>query len=210
MKRKEDDAMAKELSNWRKGCTPHRDIREDRVSEVLFAVNLSRAIAREGADEYRDPARFFEYTLLTRTLQGLIRDVLGTLGSQPGAVAALGLLDTVGRCVSEGRFGYAATTAALVQAGAQPVDLDGYVGQPELPPPDARLIRLHGTITPMQMANVMKTAINLSKLSAESSITLDLKLELKGDVNDHSVQMALREIQRLVPGLAVEDVKGGS
>jgi hypothetical protein len=62
----------------------------------------------------------------------------------------------------------------------------------------------------MQMANVMKTAINLSKLSAESSITLDLKLELKGDVNDHSIQMALREIQRLVPGLAVEDVKGGS
>jgi adenine-specific DNA methylase len=43
-----------------------------------------------------------------------------------------------------------------------------------------------------------------------SRITLDLKLELKGDVNDHAVQMALREIQRLVPGLAVEDVKGSS
>ena len=54
----------------------------------------------------------------------------------------------------------------------------------------------------------MKTAMKLSKLSAESSITLDLKLELKGDVNDHSVQMALREIQKRVVGLAVEDVEG--
>jgi hypothetical protein len=57
-------------------------------------------------------------------------------------------------------------------------------------------------------ANVMKTAMNLSKLSAESSITLNLKLELKGDVNDHSVQMALREIQNRVVGLAVGDAKG--
>lgn len=32
--------------------------------------------------------------------------------------------------------------------------------------------------------------MNLSKLSDESSITLDLQLELKGEVNDHSVQMA--------------------
>jgi hypothetical protein len=53
----------------------------------------------------------------------------------------------------------------------------------------------------------MKTAMNLSRLSAESSITLDLKLELKGDVNDHSVHMALREIQKRVEELAVEDVK---
>ena len=57
-------------------------------------------------------------------------------------------------------------------------------------------------------ANVMKTATHLSKLSAESSVTLDLKLELKGDVNDHSVQMALREIRKRVVGLAVEDVEG--
>jgi hypothetical protein len=124
-------------------------------------------------------------------------------------VTTQGLLDAVGRCVAEGRFGYASTGSALVQTGVEPVAMEGYVGQPELPPPDTRLIRLRGTVTPMEMANVMKTAINLSKLSGESSITLDLKLELKGDVNDHSVQMALREIQNRVVGLAVEDVKGG-
>ncbi len=81
-------------------------------------------------------------------------------------------------------------------------------GQPELPPPDTFLVRLRGTVSLMEMANVMKTAINLSNLSAESSITLDLQLELKGDVNDHSVQMALREIGKRVVGLAVEDVRG--
>ena len=123
-------------------------------------------------------------------------------------VTAQGLLDVVGRCVSEGRFGYAAAGTALVQAGAQPVAMEGYVGRPELPPPDTRLIRLRGAVTAMEMANVIKTAINLSRLSAESRITLALELELKGDVNDHSVQMALREIGKRVVGLAVEDVKG--
>ena len=88
--------MARELSNWRTGCTPHRDIREDRVSEALFAVNLSRAIAREGADEYRDPMRFFERTHLTHTLQGLIRDVLDTLGGQPGANSVIHLQTNFG------------------------------------------------------------------------------------------------------------------
>jgi len=40
--------MTQTLSPWRTACIPHRDIREDAVSEALFAVNLSRAIAREG------------------------------------------------------------------------------------------------------------------------------------------------------------------
>lgn len=42
-------------------------------------------------------------------------------------------------------------------------------GQPEQPPPDTRLIRLRGTVSPMEMANVMKTAMNLSKLSHDWS-----------------------------------------
>jgi hypothetical protein len=54
--------MIQTLPAWRSGATPHLDIREDRVSETLFTVNLSRAIARQGADEYRDPALFFART----------------------------------------------------------------------------------------------------------------------------------------------------
>ena len=57
--------MPDPLSNWRKCVLPHQDIQDDRVSEALFAVNLSRAINREGAPEYRDPTLFFERTHLT-------------------------------------------------------------------------------------------------------------------------------------------------
>lgn len=67
--------MTNPLPSWHTACTPHRDIREDAVSEALLAVNLSRAIANEGPEEYRDPRLFFERTHLTRTLQSLIRDV---------------------------------------------------------------------------------------------------------------------------------------
>ena len=46
--------MEHHLLTWRAACTPHRDIREDAVSEALFAVNLSRAIAHEGPEEYAE------------------------------------------------------------------------------------------------------------------------------------------------------------
>ena len=42
-----EDPMIETLPNWRQSCIPHRDIREERVSEALFAVNLSRAIAEK-------------------------------------------------------------------------------------------------------------------------------------------------------------------
>ena len=123
-------------------------------------------------------------------------------------VSEKGLIDLVACSVAEGRFGYATSEVALIQLGTQPVAMDGYIGSPELPPPDTRLIRLHGNVSPMELANVMKTAINLSRLSDDASIALDLGLKLKGQVNEHSVQMALREIQKRVAGLKVEDVKG--
>ena len=99
-------------------------------------------------------------------------------------------LETVRHSVAEGRCGYAVSEDALLQVGEQAVALDGYVGPPETPPPDTRLIRLHGAVSPMSLANVMKTAIALSKLGEEVSIDLNLSLELKGEVNEHSVQMA--------------------
>ena len=43
----EGDPMIETLPNWRRGCIPHRDIHEDRVSEVFFAIDLSRAIAEK-------------------------------------------------------------------------------------------------------------------------------------------------------------------
>jgi hypothetical protein len=39
--------MNNTLPIWRQACTPHRDIREDAVSEALCAVDLSHTIAAE-------------------------------------------------------------------------------------------------------------------------------------------------------------------
>jgi hypothetical protein len=61
----------------------------------------------------------------------------------------------------------------------------------------------------MSLANVMKTAISLNKLGEEeASIALELSLELKGEVNEHAVKMALREIQKRVAELAIESIEG--
>ena len=139
-------------------------------------------------------------------VQELYQRALATYGVE--RVTSQGVLDLLERCVAEGRFGYADGESALIQPGARAIALAGYVGPPELPPPDTRLIRLRGTVGAMELAHVMKTAISLSRLSPETRIEVHLRLELKGEVNDHSVQMALREIQGRVAGLAVEDVRG--
>ncbi|MBN1922025.1 MAG: ATP-binding protein [Anaerolineae bacterium] len=140
-------------------------------------------------------------------VEDLYAQAVQTYGAE--RVTEQGVLDLLQRILREGRCGYAGSADAPVRPGWATVTLAGYIGQPELPPPDTRIIRLRGTITPVEMANVMKTAMNLSRLSKESSITLALDLELKGEVNDHSVQMALKEIQGRVAGVEVEDVRGG-
>jgi hypothetical protein len=119
------------------------------------------------------------------------------------------VLDLLGRCVEEGHFGYATSADGLIQRNARAVALTGYVGTPDRPPPDTRVIRLRGTVSPLELANVVKTVNTLSKLSPEAAITLTLALTLKGEVsNEHAVQMALREFRSRVEDVAVEDVKG--
>ncbi len=142
-------------------------------------------------------------------VQDVIQHAVTLYGAE--RVTAQGVLDLLGRCVAQGRFGYAAGVESLVQPGAQTVALNGYVGAPELPPPDTRLIRLRGPVSAMDLASVVKTVNTLSKLGAEASISLALELTLKGEVtNEHAVQMALKEIRGRVAGMAVEEVKGKS
>ncbi|MBN1954210.1 MAG: DUF499 domain-containing protein, partial [Anaerolineae bacterium] len=141
-----------------------------------------------------------------RAVADLYQQALTTYGTE--RVSEQGMLASLRSCVAEGRFGYAVSTEGLLQTGEQEVALAGYVGQPELPPPDTRLIRMHGSVSQVDLANVIKTAMGLSKLG-ESRITLDLRLELKGEVNEHAVQMALNELRGRVKGVTVEDVEGG-
>ncbi len=72
---------------------------------------------------------------------------------------------------------------------------------------DTRIIRLSGTVLPTKIANVAQAVMALSKLG-QANLTLNLTLELKGDVNDHAVTVALNDLQKRAPGLKVEDVKG--
>ncbi len=139
------------------------------------------------------------------SVQELYQKATDSYGAE--RVSEQSLLNALRRCIGEGRFGYAATETATIQTGPQPVSMDGYVGQPEPLPPDTRLIRFRGAVSPIELANVVKAATNLGKLG-ESNITLDLCLELKGEVNEHAVTMALNELKSRVEGLKVEDVKG--
>lgn len=97
---------------------------------------------------------------------------------------------------------------ATFQTGIQVVSLAGYIGQPEALPPDTRVIRLAGPVSAVELASVIKTATNLSKLG-QSAITLDLRLELKGDVDKHSVLIATNELQAAGGGVAGGGCEGG-
>jgi hypothetical protein len=49
-------------------------------------------------------------------------------------------------------------------------------------------------------------AMKIGSLCDDVGITLDLRFEIEGGVkNEHSLQMALRELQQRVAGLVVED-----
>lgn len=143
-----------------------------------------------------------EGRLSVRDLQQL---AVGTYGAD--RVSEASLVNALQRNVAEGNFGYAPNQTTSIQTGVQPISMDGYVGHPEALPPNTRVIRFRGTVSAVDLARVVKAATNLSKLGL-SSITIDLHLELIGEINEHSAEMALRELKGGVPGLNVEDGKG--
>ena len=122
-------------------------------------------------------------------------------------VTEQGLLNALQRCIKERRFGFADDLDAVVQYEVKELTLTGFVGQPEILPLDTRHLRFSGAVSAIELASVVKTAAGLSKLG-ESSISMDLRLELKGEVNEHSVNVALNELRQRVAGLKIEDVKG--
>ena len=75
------------LPSWRQLITPHRDIREGRFDESVFAADLSDVVAGDrGPLEYRDPRLFFQRTYPTQGLLNLACSVLGRLaGTGKGA-----------------------------------------------------------------------------------------------------------------------------
>jgi hypothetical protein len=68
------------LKPWWQVVTPHRDIREGKLSD--FAADLRRILKGEATIEYLDPNIFFKRTHLTKGLRNIIEDVLLSLSGK--------------------------------------------------------------------------------------------------------------------------------
>ncbi len=84
------------MVNWWQGATPHRNIREGRVNESLFAANLAQAVQGEGPREYADPETFFDRTYLTQGLKELLQDVVRLLAGRETGNAVVELQTSFG------------------------------------------------------------------------------------------------------------------
>ncbi|MCS6963061.1 MAG: DUF499 domain-containing protein [Thermoflexus sp.] len=74
---------------WLQGCNPHRDLREGKFDESVFAADLSDVVANRGPLEYRDPVLFFRKTYPTQGLQRLLGAVLSRLAGRGGGEAVI-------------------------------------------------------------------------------------------------------------------------
>ncbi|MGQ9554502.1 MAG: ATP-binding protein [Anaerolineae bacterium] len=67
------------MKPWHSVVVPHRDIREGRFDESVFAASLSDVVASRGPLEYRDAATFLRQTYPTQGLVNLLAAVVGRL-----------------------------------------------------------------------------------------------------------------------------------
>lgn len=64
------------MNPWHQIVVPHRDIREGRFDEAVFAADLADVVADRGPLEYLDPQTFFRKTYPTQGLVNLLSAVL--------------------------------------------------------------------------------------------------------------------------------------
>lgn len=114
------------------------------------------------------------------------------------------MTSAIQRCIKELRFGFAPTAAASVGFDLKEFSRQGFLGQPAALPPGTRVIRFQGAVTPIELASILQTATALSRLG-RSQLHLDLKLELTGDINGHSVTVSLTQLKQRVATLRIED-----
>lgn len=67
------------LSSWWQITTPHRDIREGKLTEAIFAADLGDVAKGTAPLEYSDALTFFQKTYLTNGLKNLIENVFNRL-----------------------------------------------------------------------------------------------------------------------------------
>lgn len=72
------------MKPWWRIATPHRDIREERFDEAVFAAKLDDVLYERGPVDYRDPETFLHRTYLTHGLRQLVQTVGGRLAGEAG------------------------------------------------------------------------------------------------------------------------------
>lgn len=70
------------MKPWHEVIVPHRDIREGKFSEAVFAADLADVVAGRGPLEYRDAVLFFCTTYPTQGLQRLLSAVFSRLAGE--------------------------------------------------------------------------------------------------------------------------------
>ncbi len=75
----EERPMPGSVKPWHQVAVPHRDIREGRFDESVFAADLSDVVADRGPVEYRDAETFFRKTYPTQGLLKLLTAILSRL-----------------------------------------------------------------------------------------------------------------------------------
>lgn len=77
------------MKPWHEVIVPHRDIREGRFDESVFAADLSDVVAGRGPLEYRDAQLFSRQTYLTAGLKQLLQVVLNRLSGKGDGQAVI-------------------------------------------------------------------------------------------------------------------------
>jgi len=72
------------LQSWWQVTTPHKDIREGKMSEAIFAADLGDVVYGKAPLDYQDGSIFFQKTYLTQGLKILTENVLTRLSGGKG------------------------------------------------------------------------------------------------------------------------------
>ncbi|MCM2542875.1 ATP-binding protein [Burkholderia glumae] len=72
------------LKPWREIAEPHADVREGNFQQAEFAADLSRVHAGTAAEEYQNPALFFQRTFITEGMRLLLDSVVKRLSGKGG------------------------------------------------------------------------------------------------------------------------------
>ena len=71
--------MTEQLKPWYAVATPHKDIREGRLDEAVFAANVWAVVQKTAPEVYLDPEEFFRKTFMTVGLGTVLKRVADAL-----------------------------------------------------------------------------------------------------------------------------------